>query len=288
MVNSPDREISIFISYSHENLVIAQKVRNWLQAASFDVWSDEDLSIGSVDWQLLVQRAIDEADYMLVLFSPEARNSYWVMEELSYAAKQKTNVVPLLVSGDLTYSVPLNLLEMNVIDLRHNFESAMAALTARILRGIKSSIKGEEDKPETTPKQTQWLHEIFLSYSRTDVELMHKIKSELISSNLRVWSDEELRFGSSSWLTAVQSAIEKAGCLVGILSPDAKASEWVVEELNFARIHERRRFLLLARGNEKNAIPFGVAQIQYADLRSDYEAGIRKTIADIKTFLETD
>lgn len=279
------KPLSFFIAYSRQDYQVMRRVRDWLRAAGFDVWSDEDLTIGSIDWQRSVQRAIDAADYLLVLLSPDARESPWVAAEIHYARTQNIKVLPLLTRGSLNESTPFSVIQMRVIDITGNFESAMARLIAAIMQGQFVFVSDEPTSEAAPTPQTTWSHEVFLSYSRKDIELMRQVRETLQDAMLRVWSDEVLEVGTPSWLNAIQKAIENAGCLVGILSPDAKASEWVREELNYAYIQERRRFLLLARGETKTAVPFGVAQIQFADIRKDYAVGMRKTITDIKSFL---
>lgn len=116
--------------------------------------------------------------------------------------------------------------------------------------------------------------DVFISYSRRDRDAMHRIREALTAANLTVWSDEDLEPGSPSWRADVQRAIENASCAVAILSPDAKSSEWVSEELGYARIRKLRLFTVLARGDESNAIPLGLTGVQWIDMRSDYESGI--------------
>lgn len=116
--------------------------------------------------------------------------------------------------------------------------------------------------------------DVFISYSRRDREQMHLIREGLIASELSVWSDEKLEPGSPSWKLDVQTAIEAAGCVVAILSPDAKGSEWVNEELGYARLLRKRVFTILVRGDEVNAVPLGLTGVQWVDMRTDYEAAI--------------
>jgi pSer/pThr/pTyr-binding forkhead associated (FHA) protein len=116
--------------------------------------------------------------------------------------------------------------------------------------------------------------DVFISYSRRDREQMHLIREGLIAAELSVWSDEKLEPGSPSWKLDVQTAIEAAGCVVAILSPDAKGSEWVNEELGYARLLRKRVFTILVRGDEVNAVPLGLTGVQWVDMRTDYEEAI--------------
>lgn len=116
--------------------------------------------------------------------------------------------------------------------------------------------------------------DVFISYSRKDRDHMHLIRAALLTGGMSVWSDESLEPGTPHWKQDVQLAIEGAGCVVAILSPDAKISEWVGEELSYARIRKLRIFTVLVRGDETNAIPFGLTGVQWIDMRSDYQAEI--------------
>ncbi len=118
--------------------------------------------------------------------------------------------------------------------------------------------------------------DVFISYSRRDRSVMRIVRDTLIDAGFTVWSDESLEPGSASWKNDVQQAIEGAGCVVAILSPDAKDSEWVSEELNYARIHKRRVFTVLVRGDESNAVPFGLTGVQWVDMRMDYDEGMKE------------
>ncbi len=118
--------------------------------------------------------------------------------------------------------------------------------------------------------------DVFVSYSRRDRAVMRIVRDTLMAAGFTVWSDENLEPGSQSWKNDVQQAIEGAGSMVAILSPDAKDSEWVSEELNYARIHKLRVFTVLVRGDESNAIPFGLTGVQWVDMRGDYDEGMKE------------
>jgi hypothetical protein len=146
----------------------------------------------------------------------------------------------------LVQSDPLGVLEL-VLDALRDRDKAIAWTTARLTKGI--------------PKH------IFLSYSRQDTEIMHHIRNDFQSKSLIIWTDENLEKGTPSWKFAIENAIETAGCMVSIFSPDAKKSEWVRAELDHAAMHKVRIFPILALGDESNAIPFGFGSNQWTDIR---------------------
>ena len=70
--------------------------------------------------------------------------------------------------------------------------------------------------------------DVFLSYSRKDVDYMHRLRDDLVGAGLDVWTDESgLEPGSRRWTSLIEEALEQAQCMVVVLSPDAKESQWV-------------------------------------------------------------
>jgi hypothetical protein len=117
---------------------------------------------------------------------------------------------------------------------------------------------------------------------------MQRVKNTLIASGLTVWSDEEIQIGTASWVRAIDLAIRQAGCIVVILSPEAATSFWVGEELQFARIQNKRAFPIWAKGEEQDAIPLGIAGAQAIDIRteSDYEVKVSQLVNSVHQYLK--
>ena len=111
-------------------------------------------------------------------------------------------------------------------------------------------------------------HNVFLSYSRADRTLMKHVRDFLTNHGLSVWTDEQLEVGTPEWQTAVQKGIQRADCLVVLLSPEAKASKWVIRELMYASACNVRIFPLLASGDLDTAVPLLLMDAQFIDIRS--------------------
>ena len=131
------------------------------------------------------------------------------------------------------------------------------------------------------------MHDIFLSYSRTDSEIMQKVKQSFKDAGFAVWTDEKIEIGASSWQVAIEKAIQESYCLVVILSPDAVTSEWVREEINYAKFQEKPIFPILARGTEKSSLPLGFTTRQLADIRVDtnYDEKIQSLAQTIHNYV---
>ncbi|MBN2469586.1 MAG: toll/interleukin-1 receptor domain-containing protein, partial [Anaerolineae bacterium] len=109
---------------------------------------------------------------------------------------------------------------------------------------------------------------VFLSYSRKDQVIRDAVCEILKKDFIKVWFDKEVKLGSESWRKDVENAIDAAGCLVVIFTPNAKQSTWVGLELDYARKQEIPIFGILADGDDSTSIPFGYTEIQYSDIRT--------------------
>ncbi|MEO1290842.1 MAG: toll/interleukin-1 receptor domain-containing protein, partial [Chloroflexota bacterium] len=110
---------------------------------------------------------------------------------------------------------------------------------------------------------------------------MQKVKQTFLDAGLKVWTDEGIDVGTRSWKQAIQKAILDTKCLVCILSPDSAKSRWVQEELDFAELHDKKIYLILARGDEKSSIPFGFSTHQWVDIRHYFFDEVYKLITTI-------
>ncbi len=130
-------------------------------------------------------------------------------------------------------------------------------------------------------------HHIFLSYSRKDEEVMRRVRDDLKTKSLLVWVDEDgLNPGTRSWKKTIQKAIDGVGCVAVILSPDAKESEWVEAELDYAEAQGKTIFPILARGTKQNAVPFGYTLAQWIDIvEKDYDMEMGRLITAIRKHL---
>ncbi|MBZ0299630.1 MAG: SUMF1/EgtB/PvdO family nonheme iron enzyme [Anaerolineae bacterium] len=127
---------------------------------------------------------------------------------------------------------------------------------------------------------------VFISYSRKDSDVLRQVKQSLDAAGIPHWTDEHIEPGTRSWRRAIEKAIREAGCLVCILSPDAVESYWVEQELVFAEKLNKPIQLLLARGDETDAVPFGYGTYQWIDIRTDYDAGIRRLLSALGPIFE--
>jgi hypothetical protein len=129
-------------------------------------------------------------------------------------------------------------------------------------------------------------HHVFLSYSHENIDIMQRVCESLRAVGLLVWTDEGIKPGTPLWKDSIEEAIEKTGCLVVILSPEAKKSLWVKRELEYAEIQEKSIIPLLGKGIIKDAVPFGIIGMQLIDITTEFGFGISKLASHVRDLLD--
>lgn len=122
----------IFVSYSREDAVTMQRVRDSLRTAGLTVWTDEGIAPGTPSWKDSIQDALENAACVVVVLSPDAKRSRWVKSELDYAEVIGLRIFPLLVKGDERTSLPFSLISAHYADLRGDYVNGMRMLSAAI------------------------------------------------------------------------------------------------------------------------------------------------------------
>lgn len=120
------------------------------------------------------------------------------------------------------------------------------------------------------------MHHVFLSYSRDDSKMMQRVRDDLRSVGLVVWTDEGIEPGTVSWKESIEHAINHTHMLVVLLSKAANDSKWVQREIDYADVRNKPIIPVLIAGHERDAIPFALAGAQLVDLRQGYAKHIRQ------------
>jgi len=90
--------MKVFISYSSADKKLARRVSDVLKEAGFEVWDDRQIMPGD-NWAAEVGKALQQAEAMVVLFTPTSLHADHVQHEISYALGKKDysgRVIPVL------------------------------------------------------------------------------------------------------------------------------------------------------------------------------------------------
>jgi hypothetical protein len=118
--------MQIFISYSRVDKGFALRLANNLKEAGFKIWLDVlDIPHGT-NWDLEVQRGLENSDTMLVLLSPTASASDNVRDEWHYFIEKKRRIIPLMIQPN---EVPFRLSRRQRIDFTNKpYDQALTEL----------------------------------------------------------------------------------------------------------------------------------------------------------------
>ncbi|MGA7411945.1 MAG: toll/interleukin-1 receptor domain-containing protein [Bryobacteraceae bacterium] len=75
---------------------------------------------------------------------------------------------------------------------------------------------------------------VFLSYARSDRDLVQRIGQELREAGLEVWDPEQNILPGANWTAELKAALDSASAVVVFISPDAMASRSVSYEIDYA------------------------------------------------------
>ena len=76
--------------------------------------------------------------------------------------------------------------------------------------------------------------QVFISYSRKDLEFVERLASDMQTAGLSVWYDLSGLEGGTQWGTEIQKAIQQSQYFLLVLSPNSLQSKWVQREFLYA------------------------------------------------------
>jgi hypothetical protein len=123
--------VHIFLSYSRSDRDLARRLHDDLCAGGVDVWSDRDLGLGG-RWLTEISLAISRSQAVVLLATPSALASKWVMREVGAAQVLGIAVVPLLAGGTRYSDLPMNLAGVNGIDLADGYNEAVELVVSAL------------------------------------------------------------------------------------------------------------------------------------------------------------
>jgi hypothetical protein len=118
--------------------------------------------------------------------------------------------------------------------------------------------------------------QVFISYSRKDLQFVQKFAQTLMSNGVDVWWDLSSLQGGDNWTNEIPQAIENCDSCIVVLSPNSVESEWVQKEYTYALKQKKRIIPLLYQECDT---PFALINLNLVDLQEhNYEKGLNEII----------
>jgi formylglycine-generating enzyme required for sulfatase activity len=136
----------IFMSYSRRDDAVMRRIVAFLRERGIKVWVDnEELIPGTPVWEKEIEIAVQGASAVVVVLSPDSKDSEWVRREISLADQYERRVFPVLVRGDEKTSVSLRLIGRQYVDIRSNEEAGLNYVSATLLRYLEELNEREQN-----------------------------------------------------------------------------------------------------------------------------------------------
>lgn len=117
---------TVFISYAREDQPFVRELNDALTQRGFDVWIDWQGIPPSADYFQEIQRAIDRADAVLVVISPDLAASRVCGQELAHALAAHKRLIPILRRRTSSETLSADLRRLNWIQFREEDDQTAA------------------------------------------------------------------------------------------------------------------------------------------------------------------
>jgi len=117
-MDNQSQDLQIFLSYSRVDIKMMVQVRQELEKKGLPVWTDEGLEPGTDSWKTEIEEAIQHSHGLVVLLSPDAKQSIWVEREIDFARVQELKIYALLGKGKPQDAIPIELINSQWVDIR--------------------------------------------------------------------------------------------------------------------------------------------------------------------------
>jgi hypothetical protein len=109
----------------------------------------------------------------------------------------------------------------------------------------------------------------FISYSRTDAAFADRLFAALTARGNDPWMDRVGLEGGQAFSPELQRQIDQCDCVLWLLSPDSIKSEWVNDEIAYARGQRKRIIPLTVRAHDPLLIGASIHAIDFINLPFD-------------------
>jgi hypothetical protein len=152
------RQMTIFISYAHEDAQVASEIAAALDSLGLRPWIDEREVQPGESFLKRMSEGLSAADYVVVLFSGASLRSHWVEREwMSSLARRDPIVVPVRLD---TSEIPVLIRDLVWIDFVPSSEQGIEKLKSFFLRELETTgSAGERRTLSPQPSQTMPLWE---------------------------------------------------------------------------------------------------------------------------------
>lgn len=143
---------SVFLSYDHEDAALAKPLVAAMEKAGHSVWFDRHIE-GGAQYSRQIEQALNDADAVVVLWTPRSLESAWVRDEAA-DGRDRNKLIPLSAAGAVP---PLGFRQFQTIDLGNWTGRGKIPRLMEILRAVERTNEAASDEVAlaTSPRELQ-------------------------------------------------------------------------------------------------------------------------------------
>jgi len=135
-MNEPQKKYLVFISHSHVDSWVAGQIAAKIETAGIETFLDQEHIKAGEDFEARILQALDQADELLVLFTPWGRASNFVWMEVGVAWHRGIPIVPVLYGLNIDELItqpgfPITLKKRDMINI-NQIEDYIAQLRKKL------------------------------------------------------------------------------------------------------------------------------------------------------------
>jgi len=130
--------MKVFLSHAESDREVGRKLAARLQEAGHRVWFAEDKLFPGDNWALQTGKALEESEAMVVLISPQAMKSSWVLREIEFALgmpQYRGRLIPVIIKP--TAEMPWILKKFPMVRIGPRIDEASREINEYIRHGFE-------------------------------------------------------------------------------------------------------------------------------------------------------
>jgi len=259
----------LYLSYKSEDASLAHALAAQLQTLGQNVVYDALALEPGSNWRDVLLRALVSSDAVIVLLTERALHSHFVMGEIGAARALQhitgsTLLLPVLVGG---IDIPAVVSDLFTVRMQMT-DSGIKDTARELLRAL------EEHQSRTKRGYPR----IFISHRHIDVDVVQALVNVLSASfeiqptDLRCTSVHPYRLKAGDRTAdRLRAELQRAEAVLGIISPDVKASSYVLFELGASWGRAGITLPLLVQGATSADVPAPIGDLHTLSLADEAE-----------------
>lgn len=278
MSKKTDAGVGIFISYSHEDRLIAEMLSQRINQIGFHTWIDFAGIKGGDEWRQSIDEALEHSSAFLILLTPEATVSRWVKYELRRALDHKLRIIPLMIRN---CALPDEIEHLHYVDFLQSSEQAFNGLHRALITAVvrHEPVRPENEEDEDNTESTRPMERVKEAPVTGDSAIARRPVALVIED-------------APNYQSLLKETLEEMGLAVHVAGTRNKAAEFIREyEYDFITLDmmlgaddefgEGGKFLLEFIHRYQNNVPVVMITSKDWDKRETADFFVKDHIVDM-------